>query len=47
MNEEEKEVIVCGEEYRIDDYDIRFVYTENNVEATHFILEKRKRSDTM
>lgn len=34
------DVIVCGEEYKIDDYTIRFVYTEDSTEPTHFIISR-------
>jgi hypothetical protein len=33
-------ILVCGKEYPIDDYTIRFVYGEDSVTPTHFVITR-------
>ncbi len=33
-------ILVCGKEYPIDDYILRFVYKADSTEPTHFVITK-------
>lgn len=41
--DEEAEVIVLGKPYRVDDYNLRFLYEDDSTEPTHFIIKANRR----